>query len=121
MENRPRKFSILSVGDAVEVSNQPLTENPIFLAYSVCYDGTEIITGNLGVEELNAALGGITIKVPSEISVDGMILRNVRKQDINTVLRDHKNYLNELEIVRDPNLAERLAKAYQRLNTSELS
>ncbi|MBI1969292.1 hypothetical protein HYS48_01245 [Candidatus Woesearchaeota archaeon] len=46
-------------------------------AYSVCRDGTEIITGNLGLEELNRIFGGVTIQLPEEIFMDGWILRNI--------------------------------------------
>jgi hypothetical protein len=85
-------------------------------AYSVCADGTEILTGNLGTEALNALCGGITLRVPEEILVDGKLLRNVRQRNVDSVLGSHKRYVEDLEIVGDPKLAERLAEAYTQLN-----
>lgn len=85
-------------------------------AYSECKDGTEILTGNLGIESLNALFGGVTLRVPNELFVDGKILRNVEQRDVNRVLRSHKNYVSDLGIISNPKLVEKLVRTYQELN-----
>lgn len=86
------------------------------LAYSECKDGTTIVTGNLGIEVLHALFGGVTLRIPNELFIDGKLLRNVERRDLNRVLRSHKRYVTDLEIVSDPRLAEKLARTYQELN-----
>lgn len=85
-------------------------------AYSECRDGTAILTGNLGIGTLNALFGRVTLRIPNELFVDGKILRNVERRDVNKILRSHKNYVSDLEVVSNPKLAEKLARTYQELN-----
>jgi hypothetical protein len=85
-------------------------------AYSECGDGTAILTGNLGIEALNALFGGVTLRISNELFIDGKILRNVEQRNLDRILRSHKNYVFDLEIVSDPKLAEKLAETYTELN-----
>ena len=113
-----RKLSIPNFEDAESKLKQQLDEidSQKIFAYSKCRDGTAILTGNLGVEALNALFGGLTLRIPNELFVEEKILRNIEERDVDRVLRSHKNYVSDLEIVSDPRLAEKLAIIYQGLN-----
>ena len=115
---KDRKISVQGYEEAEAELEQQLNEidSLRIFAYSVCEDGTEIITGNLGTETLNSLLGGITARIPSELFIDGRLLRNIEQRDVNKVLRSHKNYVSDLDIISDPRLAERLAEMYHSLN-----
>ena len=113
-----RKVSIPNFEEAEVELKQKIDEidSQRIFAYSECKDGTAILTGNLGVEALNTFFGGVTLRVPSELFIDGKILRNVEQRDVNRILRNHKNYISCLEIISNPRLAEKLARTYRELN-----
>lgn len=103
------------IEDSLKEELEELDDKKI-LAYSVCYEGTEILTGNFGLEIFNEILGGIVVRIPEEISIDGLLLRNVTDIDLDKILRSHKTYIHGLEMLNSPNLAEKLAEKYENLS-----
>ncbi len=94
------------------------TDQKRYIAYSICEDKTEIMTGNFFIDEINkVATSGITFKVPSEIIREGMIMRDVRKIDPDKVVGDHKNYTSDLSIDSYANLPLYLTQKYKEMNT----
>jgi hypothetical protein len=93
------------------------------LAYSVCKDGKEVLevlTAYLAIEEQNA-LFGRNLEVPDQIKVKGSIIRNITENDLDKVLRSHKTYIENLEVLNGFELAERLLEKCLTINYSFFS
>ncbi len=79
-----------------------------FFAYSVCDDGTQIVTGNFGfnLHESNR-----------DVPVGDMLLQNIKQRSVHEVLRHHKYAMRDREIACDPQLVEKFVATYETINT----